>query len=347
MELGLQIEAAGCPTICKHCWAQGIPYAVMPVNEMDWLLEQAGEFCAENGMKLSAFPMHEIAAHPDAPEVLRLFRRRLGEDPGFEPLATTGVPIAQREDWAEFLAAIRSTGTRTLWVAFHGMGAGHDRLIMRDGAFEETCLAVQRIRKAGLRCGANIFVTKNVAANFAALVGILEEIGIEEMGWEPPNYYPTARSRQYEAHRAELTELLPLAEQIRTLSGFHKDAWSNLEELTEAHWRQRALQGDWPSAWRPSDYPGLVCRPNFDLHTGKAGLYGSLHGNLKRDGVKATLERAVTAGHVPDEVLYLSTSTFPPIEQLAQQAGDAEGQAIYFQPESLRYRWLDRMAGRA
>src|SRR5690242_12673300 len=140
MELGLQIEVAGCPTICKHCWAQGIPYAAMPTNEIDGLLEQAGLFCIENGMEFHAFPMHEIAAHPDAPEVMHLFRRHLGADPGFEPLATTGVPLALREDWEDFLAAIGTTGTTTFWVAFHGFEAGHDRLVTREGAFAETCL---------------------------------------------------------------------------------------------------------------------------------------------------------------------------------------------------------------
>jgi hypothetical protein len=346
MEVGLQIEVAGCPTICKHCWAQGVPYAAMPLEEIDRLLEQVGQFCTKKGMKFSAFPMHEVVAHPNAPEVLSLFRRRLGVDPGFEPLATTGVPIAMREDWAEFLAAIGVTGTTTFWVAFHGFEAGHDRLVMREGAFSETCLAVRRIRAAGFRCGANVFVTKNVVTHFAALTQVLQEIGLKEMSWEPPNYFPTARARQYEAQRAELAELLPLAEQIGTLTGFWKEKWAKLEEHTEAHWRQRALKGDWPPAWQPSAHIALVCRSNFDLHTGSAGLYGQRHGNLKRDNLEETLERAVVAGYVPQEQLYLRTVTFPTVAELAKQAGDEQGQTIHFASESMRYYWLDRMAGR-
>jgi hypothetical protein len=25
-EFWLQVEVVGCPTVCRHCWAQGVPY---------------------------------------------------------------------------------------------------------------------------------------------------------------------------------------------------------------------------------------------------------------------------------------------------------------------------------
>jgi hypothetical protein len=32
-ELWLQVEVVGCPTVCRHCWAQGGPYPAMPVDD--------------------------------------------------------------------------------------------------------------------------------------------------------------------------------------------------------------------------------------------------------------------------------------------------------------------------
>lgn len=344
MELGLQVEVAGCPTICKHCWAQGVPYDAMPVEDIRWVLEEARRFCQENGMVFGSFPMHEVAAHPHAPEVMRLYREALGSDPGFEPLATTGVPIAMREDWEAFLTAIGATGTTTFWVAFHGFGAGHDRLAHREGAFQEICLAVRRIRSLGFRCGANVFVTRDIVQHFEAMADTLKAIGLNEMSWEPAHYYPTARSRQYEAQRPELAEVLPIAGRIQGLSRFWKDKWGDLETYTEARWVRRAIEGDGPAAWEPADYVGLVCRSNFDVHTGKAGLYGPRHGNLKQHGVTATLQRAVQAGFRSDDRLYLRADSFPPLEELAQRFGDAQGRTVHFDAPSVRYRWLDRVA---
>jgi hypothetical protein len=102
--------------------------------------------------------MHELAAHPQAAELLRLFADHAGAAE-FEPLSTTGVPLAVREDWRELLAAAAKLGTSTVWVAFHGRGAEHDRQVNRPGAFAETGLAIQRVHAVGLRAGANVFLT--------------------------------------------------------------------------------------------------------------------------------------------------------------------------------------------
>lgn len=47
MGLNIYMEIAGCPTVCKHCWAQGIPYRMMPLENIRWVLEEAQQFCRE------------------------------------------------------------------------------------------------------------------------------------------------------------------------------------------------------------------------------------------------------------------------------------------------------------
>ncbi len=73
-QIGLQVEVVGCPTVCMHCWAQGIHYAAMPVDDMRYVLETVRQYCARQGYDFSGFPMHEVAAHPNVPAVLTLFR---------------------------------------------------------------------------------------------------------------------------------------------------------------------------------------------------------------------------------------------------------------------------------
>jgi hypothetical protein len=72
--VGLQVEVVGCQTICTHCWAQGVPYNAMPLQDIAWVLEQAAWFRAATGLPVDAFPMHEVAAHPQASTVMRLFQ---------------------------------------------------------------------------------------------------------------------------------------------------------------------------------------------------------------------------------------------------------------------------------
>jgi hypothetical protein len=345
--LDLQVEVVGCPTVCRHCWAQGVPYPAIPVHEVAWVLEQAHRFCDDHGVGFGAYPMHELAAHPQAAELLRLFADHVGPAE-FEPLSTTGVPLAIREDWWELLAAARSLGTTTVWVAFHALGVEHDRQVNRPGAFADTCLAIQRVHAVGLRAGANVFLTTANAGQAERLLEALQRLGVEEMAWEPATYYPTARGRRNEHLRPGPSELLPLADRIGQLSPFHGAAWANLEAHTEAAWVARALASDWPPPLAEVEPRAggqglpLVCRPGLELHTGVAGRYCERHGNLGTDGAHAVLGRALDQGGRSIDAVWFGPDRLPAVEELAARFGDRSGQGVHFTETSVRYLWLDR-----
>jgi hypothetical protein len=122
----------------------------MPVADVAWLLERVHRFCDERGLAFGTYPMHEVAVHPEAPQVLKLFAEHGGSQE-FEPLSTTGVPLATRQDWWQVLEAARGLGTTTVWLAFHGLEQEHDRLVARPGAYAESCLAAERVHEAGMR----------------------------------------------------------------------------------------------------------------------------------------------------------------------------------------------------
>jgi hypothetical protein len=345
--LELQVEVVGCPTVCRHCWAQGVPYPVMPVDDVAWVLEQAHRFCDERGLGFGAYPMHELVAHPQAAELLGVFADHVGAA-GFEPLSTTGVPLALREDWQELLAAAARLGTTTVWVAFHGLGVEHDRQVNRPGGFTETCLAIQRVRAVGLRAGANVFVTTANVGQAERLLEALGRLQVDQTAWEPATYYPTPRGRRIERLRPGSSELMPLADRIGQLSPFHADAWANLEAHTEAAWVARALAGDWPSQLAELEPRAggqglpLVCRPSLDVHTGVAGRYCERHGNLRSDGAQAVLGRALQQGGRSIDAVWFGQDRLPAVKELAARYGDPAGQGLHFTEASIRYLWLDR-----
>jgi hypothetical protein len=278
--LELQVEVVGCPTICRHCWAQGISYPAMPVEDVAWVLEPTRRFCDDHGLGFSAYPMHEVAAHPQAAELLRVFADHVGAAE-FEPLSTTGVPLAIRQDWLELLA-------------------------------------------------------------------VLQRLQVDEMAWEPAVYYPTPRGRRNQRLRPQPSDLLPLADRIRHLSPFHRDAWANLEAYTEAAWVARPLAGDWPAQVAEVE-PGLgdqglqlVCRPGLEPHTGVAGRYREGHGNLRRDGGQAVLSRALAQGGRSIDAVWFGLDRLPAVGELAARYGDRAGQGLHFIEASVRYLWLDR-----
>jgi hypothetical protein len=280
--------------------------------------------------------------------VLRVFADHVGAAE-FEPLATTGVPLAVREDWPELLVAAAALGTTTVWMAFHGLGVEHDRQVNRPGAFTETGLAIRRVHTVGLRAGANVFVTTaNVGHQAERLLGALQRLGVEEMAWEPATYYPTPRGRRNERLRPRPSELVPLADRMCQLGPFHAEAWANPQAYIEAAWVARALAGGWPSQLSEvaSRHGGqglpLVCRPGLDVHTGVAGRYRQRHGNLRSDGAQAVLGRALQQGGRSIDAVWYGPDRLPAVEELTARYGDPAGHRVHFTKASIRYLWLDR-----
>ena len=345
-KLGFTIEVAGCPTVCGHCWARGRGYKAMPLDDIAWILKGANRVCSEVEIPFDAYPLHEVLAHPDAGDMLRLFNE--AGNAKFEPIPTTGVPLATRKDWRVLMEAIGKLGTTTLWFTFHGVEEVHDRAVHRPGAFRETCTAVERVHSTGLRCGCNIILTKENIPQHDRLVETLQSLSMDEVFWWVADYYPTTRLRQHEPLRPELDDLLPLAERIQELTpSFMRSRWDDLESRTEAAFVQRALESseDNEQAWIPfadrQPNLALVCRPNFDLHSGFAGTYGINHGNLKSDGIEQVVRNALEHGPQLADSIYFDTDAIPPISDVARAMGDPKGQKVYFFAPAMRWRWLD------
>ena len=94
-----------------HCWALGRNYRPMPIEDATFILDELSRFCGERRLGYATYPMHEVTAHPDAPDIIRLFAPHLGED--YDPILTPGTQLASREKWAQIFAAADAGATRT------------------------------------------------------------------------------------------------------------------------------------------------------------------------------------------------------------------------------------------
>jgi hypothetical protein len=324
----------------------------MPLAEIAWVLEQAHTACVAAGMDFSAYPFHEVAAHPEASAVLRLFsafpgdRSVDGGRPMFEPLSTTGVPLALRPDWAEVLATCRALGTTVVWPAVHGVGETHDRMVRRAGAYEETLLGIERVVSTGMGVGCNVFLTRENVGQFDTLVADLLGRGVRQFAVGPAGYLPTARSRRYEALRPALADLVPLVDRVQALPGpcFGEDEWADLAGHTEAAYRCRALEGRWQEPSGPGwEELQLVCRPNLDLYWALPGRYRLRFGNLHWDDAQHVLRSALAhGGGSSDDPLWFTLDPPPAVRDLAERYGDPAGERVHSSAQSVRYLWLDR-----
>ena len=345
LQLHMTVEVMGCPTVCQHCWAMGRSYQAMPLEDISWVLHEVRRFCEAHAFSYGGFPMHEVDAHPQAVEVLRLFNEIWHDDQ--QPFTTTGVPLATRPDWREILETLRELNTRTLWFAFHGAEEIHDRAVMRKGAYRVSLRAVELTREVDMETGCNLFVTKENIHQFDQLVVDLQHVGMQEIIPCLYGFTPNARGRHTEPLRPEWRDVEPLVAKLEAipqaclwrhvLPGMHTESW----------YVQQAKAGTWPDEERERyeeayrNMVSLVCRPNLDVCYGLAGQYTRPYGNLRRDGVDEVLSRAMAAGPFSYDEIWFAGEQVLPIQELATRFGNAQSQRIHSNSFSIRDWWID------
>ena len=340
-EMMLHVEVMGCPTACQHCWVVGRNYQAMPVEDISWVLQEVHRFCRVHDISIDGWPMHEVTAHPQASQVIKLFHDLWNVS--FLPLPTTGVPLVAGDTWYQIIEALRSIGSHTLWFAFHGANEIHDRDVMHQGAYGKSLRAIELARQAGMNTGCNLFLTKENVQQFSQLVADLQSAGIQQISMEVYGFTPNARGRHTEPLRPEWRDVQPLVEMLDSIpeTQLWRRFWQESPHThTESWYVNQALKGMWPAEPEARSLY-LVCRPNLDLYRGVAGQYNKLYGNLRRDGLDEVLSRALADGDYPYDEIWFQRDALLPIQELAANFGNAQSQHIHMYHRSIRHWWLD------
>jgi len=259
----------------------------------------------------------------------------------FDPLPTTGVPLATRPDWREILAPLRSYCMPMLWFAFHGTSEVHDRMVQRQGAYQESLRAVALAREAQVHTGCTLFLASENVSHFDQLVSDLLQAGMESIDPCVYDFTPNARGRLTERVRPTWQEVQPILAQLDALSVDDLvRRWWREDLHPECWWREQALSGSWP-AEPEQRLIWLVCRPNLDVYRGDAGCYNKRYGNLRRDGVDNVLNRALADGACSHEELWFTREQLLPVQEVAARFGDPQSQRIHGD-DSVRHWSLRR-----
>lgn len=325
----------------------------MPLAEVENMLLKFNDyFSNQPDYKLYPFAMFEELAHPQAIEQLKLLRNNGME---VEPLPTSGIALAVKEDWQAILATVKELEIPFLVLSFHGIGEVHDRAVNRKGAYNELLTAMQRIKDSGLAFQANVFITKESAPQFPVLINDVIGKDHEKILIYFAHYNATARGRAYEKSRVEFDDLAAISETQMHYCGYAPDEinrehyLSDLEQMTEASLVKQALNltaeeriGLRPAEPSPKNI-WLTVTENFDLYTGHGNFLTVKHGNLKTDDFASLMNKALSSAPFGKLQSCFSTDISQiDITDLAKRFGDPDGQKIYYNLADIRNRWLDQ-----
>ncbi len=157
-----------CNLTCHHCYAHATRQAT--ADEMSF--EQGLAFIdslAEFGTPVLLFSGGEPLVHPHIFDYIE----RAVKGGLRAVLSTNGLLIDEPT-----AARLASLGLSYVGVSLDGLGATHDRLRARPGAFKETLKALETVQRAGIKLGLRLTLTKDNSADLPKIFDFVEEKNI-------------------------------------------------------------------------------------------------------------------------------------------------------------------------
>ncbi|MBI5962467.1 MAG: radical SAM protein [Chloroflexi bacterium] len=285
----VEINAAGCPNICRHCGVDGcFPYGeFFSLSELRTIKDEWGGLIIR----------YEPTAHPNFPEI---YNTDIATAHGGW-LVTNGFGLARRDDYLFMFERMRAMSITTIAFTLHGLQEHHDWFVCRQGAFDDILLATRRAKEFGFSINWQIYVDKLGIDDIPELIDLtLKEIG-ELPSLEIPYNRVGGRLWHYEKIRLTLSDV-EKHRLHKLIDDPEKNSLIKPEHLTSSTWLKKWLNSPdsdefkhpyEPPSWFPEiSYPTLCIRIDRNRKTYLDPMCNSpIYLGKISDGKSAIIER--------------------------------------------------------
>ena len=355
MQITIDIRISGCATRCWHCYVNGGPGPIMPLEEyrrcLDALIPIFDRLEKYSFKRIDLWLDYEPLLHPDICEILTITKENFGTHFDTFNFPTTGIPIATRSDWEEILDTLRMIGTNEIEFTLHGPEHIQNKATNHPRAFELHLLAVRRAQAHGFETALNLMVTKDMLQHFEETMEVVRRNGYERKRAAVPVYEPIPRLRRFEMHRPTLEDVEPFREYLANFCSGDRDAkyWEDVDRYAERNVLRDVLS-------HPENYPGFAFLesrtpywifatvvPGLSIYYGNAGLYHRKLGVLGVDSPESLVECIRKLKPNYQFGGFYDVGALPAPVDVARRFGDAKSGKLYHTVEDVFFRWLDLM----
>ena len=330
----MKIHGMPCVNRCWHCCCNGSPDTPMiSAKKLRYALERARELQAQTGA--AVFPQFyaEPTLHEDMVGILKR-QLELGLAPDDFWFTTNGHGLTKlsAEHWKE-LAAVGFSGVR---LTFHGMRHDHDRLVGRDGAYDDLVTTIRRCEEHGIEWLAGMMISPENAGQFAETRAIVESLGSPcvQFGWMIPNWQGRAANDEVRVTVDDLF-LLPDRSPMWQAEGDLVKSILEDEELAE----KPVFDPECGSLMLDVD-------PNLDVYLSggcdgnpfDAIRSGVFLGKLRKEGFLPLIVHYLA--DLPEPVRLLARTTQG---DLARKYGDPRGRQVFHMADLVGGKWASRL----
>lgn len=344
MEINFDFLLSGCNTRCKHCYVNGGPGPMMPLEDALLCIEKLecmGKYLPEG----TSFTLdHEPMNHPDLGKILRAAAQNT-YCRNYHHGMTSGIALMHRGDRDAIVQTYFDCGCRTFGITIHGTAEHHDEIVRRSGAFEKSMSAAEFLRQMGAEVEVSLMLNRFFAEDAEDITRTLESLHPHKIYLAIPIFTPHANMMDFEPYRATV-ETWEALQEVLPRWGCDPQAVQkagNLQTAQTAVARLRTAENLEALFSQPQEELYLTIHPDCKLYVGNSGGETQCLGDLRTLSPEAAAERIHALPGNRDYTAYYDLAALPSMGALLDTLGSLPQNLIYGDFESVLYRGLVEM----
>lgn len=347
MKYTFEITIAGCSTNCAHCYVNGGPAPIMPLDDYHFCIEKLHKILHSLTGDISLTLGNELFCHPDIEHIIQFTHAVLPDFFSFSnfPVPTTGIALMSKRNLDKILDVLHEAGADSFFLAIHGGKTSHNRIVQNHYGHQKLIETAQWATKHGFKAHFNLIVSKILCREFFDIADVITQFPDASARLTIPIFVPNPRMRKYECIRAEKSDcqaIIPLASELGIDTAAFSRAVTNFSE-TAIYQNIIDTLNVKGSLDDPSpQWAFFNVTQNLDLYYGNVGAHTKCLGNLKHTDsellvarISEQLSNYSYSGYFSSDAQNRFMSTFSSLEPPTTNR-------IYPSREDCVFSWMDQ-----
>ena len=338
MTVNFDLLVSGCNTRCVHCYVNGGPGGIMPLQDALLYIEKLDALSELLPFECTFTLDNEPMNHPDLAAIIQ--RASAAKHVTYYHHGmTSGIALMRRQDRHAVIQTYLDCGFGEFGITIHGNVSHHDRIVRRNGAYQTAVEAAAFMESCGAKVGVSLMFNRYFAEDAEGISCLLDKLNPGYIYFAVPNFTPHANMMKYEPFRGTLDTWKTLLPELA--------AWRQKEEVSEKYFTAgmliRQLQDglDVKELFRqPQDELYLTVHQSGNLYAGNTGVETEFLGNLRALDLKRTAEQICSLPGNRDYGAFYREDQLPGKTELLLALSRLPQDLLYDCRESVLYRGL-------
>lgn len=342
--INIDFLVAGCNTRCRHCYVNGGPGPIMPVEDALMCIDKLDALAAHLTDEVSFTLDHEPMNHPQIDQILSAASRTVHIQ-NYHHGMTSGMGLMHREDRHQVVRAYFDCGYRDFGITIHGASSHHDEITRRIGSYEAAVKAGEFLKSESAELSVSLMLNRFFPEDAGSISALLKQLHPDFVYFAIPIYTPHQNMPDFEPYRASLGDLESLRPYLAEWGQEESAILEKAQRSTAAYAVDRLNHGlDLPALFAENQEElYLSLHQNCKLYVGNSGGETRCMGDLRSLDLQAAAEDITALPGNRDYGAFYDMAVLPPEEALIRALSDLPQDALYGDFPSVLYRGFSEL----